>query len=123
MTNNSQAGPAIALAGVNLSLGQGAARVHILKDIDLHIGSGEAIGLVGPSGSGKSTLLMVMAGLERADSGMVSVAGENLSALDEDALGALSRAPCGYRVPIFPFDPDHDRAGERCRTARTERRP
>ena len=69
MTNNSQAGPAIALAGVNLSLGQGAARVHILKDIDLHIGSGEAIGLVGPSGSGKSTLLMVMAGLERADTG------------------------------------------------------
>jgi len=51
MTNSSQAGPAIALAGVNLSLGQGAARVHILKDIDLHIGNGEAIGLVGPSGS------------------------------------------------------------------------
>jgi len=74
MKNNSQAGPAIALAGVNLSLGQGAARVHILKDIDLHIGNGEAIGLVGPSGSGKSTLLMVMAGLERADSGNVTVA-------------------------------------------------
>ena len=77
MTNSSQAGPAIALAGVNLSLGQGAARVHILKDIDLHIGSGEAIGLVGPSGSGKSTFLMVMAGLERADTGTVTVAGEN----------------------------------------------
>src|SRR5262249_12020900 len=53
----------IALTGVNLSLGRGAARVHILKDIDLHIGRGEAVGLVGPSGSGKSTLLMVMAGL------------------------------------------------------------
>ena len=76
----SQARPAIALAGVNLSLGQGAARVHILKDIDLNIGSGEAIGLVGPSGSGKSTLLMVMAGLERADTGTVAVAGENLNA-------------------------------------------
>src|SRR3954471_16410545 len=48
--------PAIALSGVNLSLGRGAARVHILKDIDLNIGSGEAIGLVGPSGSGKTTL-------------------------------------------------------------------
>src|SRR5262249_6613647 len=57
--------PAIALTGVNLSLGRGAARVHILKDIDLNIGHGEAIGMVGPSGSGKSTLLMVMAGLER----------------------------------------------------------
>src|SRR5665213_2908911 len=77
---------AIKLAGVNLSLGQGAARVHILKDIDLNIGSGEAIGLVGPSGSGKSTLLMVMAGLERVDAGTVTVAGESLNALDEDAL-------------------------------------
>src|SRR5665647_2876151 len=69
----SQAGQAIALAGVNLSLGQGAARVHILKDITLNIGSGEAIGLVGPSGSGKSTLLMVMAGLERAETGTITV--------------------------------------------------
>ena len=67
--------PAIALSGVNLSLGRGAARVHILKDIDLHIGTGEAVGLVGPSGSGKSTLLMVVAGLERPDTGAVHVAG------------------------------------------------
>ena len=74
------ASPAIALAGVNLSLGRGAARVHILKDIDLHIGRGEAIGLVGPSGSGKSTLLMVMAGLERPDTGSVAVAGDRTSA-------------------------------------------
>ena len=72
------AGDAIALSGVNLSLGRGAARVHILKDIDLHIGRGEAVGLLGPSGSGKSTLLMVMAGLERPDSGSVVVAGADL---------------------------------------------
>src|SRR3954466_3017832 len=78
--------PAISLSGVNLSLGRGAARVHILKDIDLHIGRGEAIGLIGPSGSGKSTLLMVMAGLERPDGGTVSVAGHDLVRLDEDEL-------------------------------------
>ena len=42
------AGPSVALTGVNLSLGRGAARVHILKDIDLNIGRGEAIGMVGP---------------------------------------------------------------------------
>src|SRR3954468_11133554 len=78
--------PAIALSGVNLSLGRGAARVHILKDIALNIGRGEAIGMVGPSGSGKSTLLMVMAGLQRPDVGSVVVVGEPLSALDENAL-------------------------------------
>jgi len=105
MTNNSQAGPAIALAGVNLSLGQGAARVHILKDIDLHIGRGEAIGLVGPSGSGKSTLLMVMAGLERADTGTVSVAGENLSTLDEDALARFRGRNIGIVFQSFHLIP------------------
>src|SRR5471032_3039380 len=110
MTNNSQAGPAIAqpaikLAGVNLSLGQGAARVHILKDIDLNIGSGEAIGLVGPSGSGKSTLLMVMAGLERADTGTVSVAGETLNALDEDALARFRGRHVGIVFQSFHLIP------------------
>jgi putative ABC transport system ATP-binding protein len=53
----------ISISNVNLSLGSGPARVHILKDVSLRVASGEAIGLIGPSGSGKSTLLMVMAGL------------------------------------------------------------
>ncbi|HEY0223915.1 MAG TPA: ABC transporter ATP-binding protein [Pseudolabrys sp.] len=101
----SQAGQAIALAGVNLSLGQDAARVHILKDIDLNIGSGEAVGLVGPSGSGKSTLLMVMAGLERSDSGTVTVVGENLGALDEDALARFRGRNVGIVFQSFHLIP------------------
>jgi putative ABC transport system ATP-binding protein len=105
MTNNSHVGPAIALAGVNLSLGQGAARVHILKDIDLHIGTGEAIGLVGPSGSGKSTLLMVMAGLERADSGTVAVAGKSLNSLNEDALARFRGRHVGIVFQSFHLIP------------------
>lgn len=105
MTNNSQAGPAILLAGVNLSLGHGAARVHILKDIDLHIGNGEAIGLVGPSGSGKSTLLMVMAGLEQADSGTVEVAGMNLGKFDEDALARFRGRQVGIVFQSFHLIP------------------
>ncbi len=97
--------PAIALAGVNLSLGQGAAHVHILKDIDLNIGSGEAIGLVGPSGSGKSTLLMVMAGLERPDTGLVAVAGEDLGKLDEDALARFRGRNIGIVFQSFHLIP------------------
>src|SRR4026208_746786 len=101
MTNSSQAGPAIALAGVNLSLGRGAARVHILKDVDLHIGTGEAIGLVGPSGSGKTTLLMGLAGLERADTGSVMVAGEELNRLDENALARFRGRNVGIVFQSF----------------------
>jgi putative ABC transport system ATP-binding protein len=100
-----RAQPAIALSGVNLSLGRGAARVHILKDIDLHIGRGEAIGLVGPSGSGKSTLLMVTAGLERADTGSVVVAGEDLDTLNEDALARFRGRSIGIVFQSFHLIP------------------
>jgi putative ABC transport system ATP-binding protein len=97
--------PAVALAGVNLSLGKGALRVHILKDIDLHIGQGEAIGMVGPSGSGKSTLLMVMAGLERPDMGTVTVAGQSLGALDEDGLARFRGRHIGIVFQSFHLIP------------------
>jgi putative ABC transport system ATP-binding protein len=97
--------PAIALAGVNLSLGHNAVRVHILKDINLNIGRGEAIGLVGPSGSGKSTLLMVMAGLERPDTGTVTVAGNDLISLDEDSLARFRGRNVGIVFQSFHLLP------------------
>jgi len=96
---------AIALDGVNLSLGRGAARIHVLRDITLNIGWGEAVALLGPSGSGKSTLLMVMTGLERPDSGTVTVAGENLRRLDEDALARFRGRTVGIVFQAFHLLP------------------
>jgi putative ABC transport system ATP-binding protein len=104
-SGSGRAPPAVALSGVNLSLGRGAARVHILKDLDLHIARGEAIGLVGPSGSGKSTLLMVMAGLERADTGSVIIAGETLGPLSEDALARFRGRNIGIVFQSFHLIP------------------
>ena len=83
--------PAVAMRGVDLSLGRGAARVHILRDVGLTIAKGEAVGIVGPSGSGKSTLLMIMAGLERPDRGEVAIDGVSLGALERGRARALSR--------------------------------
>jgi putative ABC transport system ATP-binding protein len=99
------AGEAVALGGVNLALGRGAARVHILKNIDLHIGRGEAVALLGPSGSGKSTLLMVMTGLERPDSGSVMVAGQDLLGLDEDRLARFRGKNIGIVFQAFHLIP------------------
>jgi putative ABC transport system ATP-binding protein len=95
----------ISIADINLSLGQGAARVHILKDVSLRVASGEAIGLVGASGSGKSTLLMVMAGLERPDSGEVVVNGASFNALDEDALARFRGRHVGIVFQSFHLIP------------------
>ena len=86
----------IELERVELSLGQGAARVHVLRDISLAVRAGEAVGLVGPSGSGKSTLLMVLAGLERPDEGRVVLDGTDLTSLGEDALARVR----GQRIGI-----------------------
>jgi putative ABC transport system ATP-binding protein len=99
------AGDAVALRGLNLSLGRGAARVHVLHDINLNIGRGEAVGLLGPSGSGKSTLLMLMTGLERPDSGSVVVAGEELQKLDEDQLARFRGKHIGIVFQAFHLIP------------------
>jgi putative ABC transport system ATP-binding protein len=99
------AGDAIVLSGVNLSLGGAGARVHILKDVGLNIGRGEAVALLGPSGSGKSTLLMVMTGLERPDSGSVVVAGKTLHKLDEDELARFRGRNIGIVFQAFHLIP------------------
>jgi putative ABC transport system ATP-binding protein len=96
---------AITISNVNLTLGSGAARVHILKDISLRIGRAEAIGLIGPSGSGKSTLLMVMAGLERPDRGEVVVNGTHFNALDEDGLARFRGRHVGIVFQSFHLIP------------------
>jgi putative ABC transport system ATP-binding protein len=97
--------PAVELENVHLSLGRGAARVHILKGISLKIGRGETAALIGPSGSGKSTLLMVMAGLERPDAGSVKVDGTGLGRLGEDALARFRGARIGIVFQSFHLIP------------------
>jgi len=96
---------ALELSEVHLSLGDGASRVHILKGISLSVKAGEAVGLVGPSGSGKSTLLMVAAGLERPDRGKISISGQDLGALDEDALAQFRGRTVGIVFQAFHLIP------------------
>ncbi len=97
--------PAVAMRGVDLSLGRGAARVHILRNVGLTIAKGEAVGIVGASGSGKSTLLMIMAGLERPDRGDVEIDGVRLGGLNEDALARFRGARVGIVFQSFHLIP------------------
>jgi putative ABC transport system ATP-binding protein len=96
----------IALDRVHITLGAGASRVHILKGLSLVIGRGESAGIVGPSGSGKSTLLMLMAGLERADEGTVSIAGTTLNGMSEDQIAAFRGRNVGIVFQSFHLIPN-----------------
>jgi putative ABC transport system ATP-binding protein len=93
--------PVIFLDNVNLTLGSGPARVHVLRSVNFAVHRGESIGLVGPSGSGKSTLLMVIAGLERIDAGRVVVAGQDYSGLDEDRIARFRGKEIGFVFQAF----------------------
>ena len=96
---------AIRLTDVRLTLPSQAGPVKILNGIDLVVAAGEAVGLVGPSGSGKSTLLMVLAGLEKATSGSVTVAGHDFVSMGEDALADVRRKHIGIVFQSFHLIP------------------
>ncbi|TIS06420.1 MAG: ATP-binding cassette domain-containing protein, partial [Mesorhizobium sp.] len=96
----------IALRDVSLTLGEGASSVHVLKGVSLDVAAGEATGIVGPSGSGKSTLLMVLAGLERVDSGTVRIAGELLNGRSEDQIASFRGRNIGIVFQSFHLIPN-----------------
>ena len=96
---------AVSLKDVHLSLPSRAGTVDILRGVDLTVKAGEALGIVGPSGSGKTTLLMVIAGLERASRGEVTVAGHSLTGKGEDELAAFRRDHVGIVFQSFHLIP------------------
>jgi putative ABC transport system ATP-binding protein len=95
----------IRLEGVSLKLASAAGEVNILRGIDLAVGGGETVSVVGPSGSGKSTMMMVIAGLERPSAGRVTVAGTDLGPLSEDALALFRRDRIGIVFQAFHLIP------------------
>ena len=95
----------IKLEKVCLTLRSRAGDVPILRDIDLTIGEAETIAIVGPSGSGKTSLLMIMAGLERATSGKVQVAGQDFMTLSEDQLALARGGSIGIVFQSFHLVP------------------
>jgi putative ABC transport system ATP-binding protein len=97
--------PLVRISNLYLTVPSAAGPVNILRGVDLEIDKGQAVGLVGPSGSGKTSLLMVLAGLERATSGSVSLNGQDITRLNEDALAKLRRDQVGIVFQAFHLIP------------------
>ncbi len=95
----------VRVTSLTLTVPAASGPVNILRGVDMEVASGEAIGIVGPSGSGKTSLLMVLAGLERATSGSVRIAGQEITGLDEDALSRLRRQQVGIVFQAFHLIP------------------
>jgi putative ABC transport system ATP-binding protein len=95
----------IELDDVRLTLGEGDVRTEILKGVSLRLEPGEKVAVLGPSGSGKSSLMAVVAGLERADSGNVLLAGHDIGKLDEDRLARLRGRSVGIILQAFHLLP------------------
>ncbi|WP_394728528.1 ABC transporter ATP-binding protein [Altererythrobacter sp. GH1-8] len=96
---------AIRARNLTLTLGSAAAPVEVLRGIDLDIAKGEIVALLGPSGSGKSSLMSVLSGLERADSGDLTVAGADFAGMDEDGLAYARRGRIGIVLQSFHLLP------------------
>jgi len=96
----------IDLKAADLTLGDGASSVHVLKKMDLTVEAGESVGIVGPSGSGKSTLLMVLAGLEKIDSGEINISGNPLHMMSEDEVADFRGRNIGIIFQSFHLIPN-----------------
>ena len=84
------------LTGVKRTFRQGRQDLEVLRGIDLGLGAGEIVALVGPSGSGKSTLLHIAGLLESPDAGDVAIAGQSCTGMNDDARTAMRREHLGF---------------------------
>ncbi len=95
------------LVGVQLNktVQVGEQTLSIIKDVDIHVNAGEFVVIMGKSGSGKSTLLGLLAALDYPDSGSVTLSGQALNALDEDALAVIRQRDMGFVFQSFHLLP------------------
>jgi putative ABC transport system ATP-binding protein len=84
---------------------EGKRKATALENVNLEVGKGEVVSIIGPSGSGKSTLLNLIAGLDRPTTGDIQIEGQNLSVLSDDELTRVRRDKIGFIFQFFNLLP------------------
>jgi len=92
--------PFLTATHINKTYQVGTQQLHVLRDLDLTVEAGEMVAVVGASGVGKSTLLHMLGGLDRADSGAISVGSTDIVEMPDEALTAFRNKHVGF---VFQF--------------------
>jgi putative ABC transport system ATP-binding protein len=100
-----QQGTVVQATDVTRRYGEGDTAVDALRGVSLAVEAGELVAVMGPSGSGKSTLMHILAGLDKPTSGSVTIAGEEITTLDDARLTRLRRRHIGFVFQFFNLLP------------------
>ncbi|MBK7875860.1 MAG: ABC transporter ATP-binding protein [Planctomycetes bacterium] len=96
----------VRLEAIGKDYGAGAAALTVLRSVDLTIGRGEFVGIVGASGSGKTTMMNILGCLDRPTRGRYVLAGEDVSTLDDDRLSDVRNRSIGFVFQSFQLIPE-----------------
>jgi putative ABC transport system ATP-binding protein len=99
------ASAAVEARGLTRVYGEGSTAVEALRGVDIDVRSGELVAVMGPSGSGKSTLMHILAGLDKPTAGTVTIAGTEITGLDDTKLTRLRRDHIGFVFQFFNLLP------------------
>lgn len=104
-TNAANGDPLVRVEGVEKVFQRGSEKIHVLAQLDLTVGRGEFVALMGPSGSGKSTLLNLIGGLDRPTKGSVSIAGDRVDELSDRQLAGWRARHVGFVFQLYNLIP------------------
>jgi len=113
----------VSVRALNKSYVVGSQRIHVLRDLDIDVAPGEMVAIVGASGVGKSTLLHVLGGLDRSDSGVVQLAGIDVTGMPDASLVEFRNRNVGFVFQFHHLLPEFDAAENVAMPMRIARAP